>query len=427
MTSMVENLFESASLSEIDSLNNAKESKLYRQFIKLYPNLTDIFNLGQEKDKLEFDRLIKHVFRMIKIFQLLKENTFIYQTLSKKSLSLIYKKLNSLNSREASLLILILIYHDIGKLIRKRDHPYQSYKLILDNLLLSPFKLNKNDEMLVKKIIQYHLIFATIYTGESTFYSVYSLINDKDFCTLISNQDYLMQFVDFLEIFTFIDILGYSYAEIYDHYIKYYSEISSNLKSILEKMPDKTLTLSIANQFSQKWIEWRIAGALRIFQFVETKPYLTKDFYYEKLRSTFNDLPEKYHHQRTWNDLIKNALSITCRVQIKYALAFLVILAFGSFQRARVNKDAGISYKLIQFWIILSEKISLLSIAHPYSLWNVYIIGIKNWFGLPPEILQKLNENAITESINDSVSYFDEESKEYTLEIDLGKQLLVTY
>ena len=36
-------------------------------------------------------------------------------------------------------------------------------------------------------------------------------------------------------------------------------------------------------------LDWRIAGGLRIFQFVETKPYLTEEFYYDKIKESIKE------------------------------------------------------------------------------------------------------------------------------------------
>jgi hypothetical protein len=54
------------------------------------------------------------------------------------------------------------------------------------------------------------------------------------------------------------------------------------------------------------------------------------------------------------------------------------------------------------------------------GLWNVYILGIHNWFSLPRENLLKIDENLIFNVIQGADSFFDEELREYTLNLDLS-------
>ena len=82
-----------------------------------------------------------------------------------------------MNHRSQNELILpiILMYHDIGRLEDKKDHPSYSYHLISEMKLLDNYDLFETEKTIIKKIIQYHLLFATIYTGNllSTEYILY--------------------------------------------------------------------------------------------------------------------------------------------------------------------------------------------------------------------------------------------------------------
>ena len=418
----LQSIFAHISLSDIDSSKEIENSQFYAEFLESFPNLSEVFKMGINKDKQEFSRTIKHIFRSIKIFLNLLNNSFTYETFSYQTISVISKKINDIQDYNTLIFPLILIYHDIGKFVRKRDHPQQSFVLISAKNLLAPFSLTNNDMILIQKVIQYHILFATIYTGESTFYGSFSIINDSSSVQLLSDNKYINLFVDLLEIFTFIDILGYSYSQIFDHYANYYEEINRKLKDILSLLPKKEEALQKAFQYSQEWLDWRIAGALRIFQFIGTKPYLTEEFYYNIVKASFDSISyEEFDMlEMTWEDLKLKALELSHKIQIKYGLAFLMILAFGSFHRASVKEDAKISHKLLLFWMLLCKEVSDRSIKDEHALWNVYILGIHNWFTLSRENFEKIDDNLISTVVQDAKCFYNEELKEYTLNIDLS-------
>lgn len=418
----LQKIFADVSLSSIENSNEIEKTQIYTDFLKSFPNLSEVFELGITRDKQEFTRTIKHIFRSIKIFLNILSDSFTYEGFSNRTLSKILNKLENVQQYNSLIFPLILSYHDIGKFIRKRDHPYQSFILISTRNLLSPFNLLENDRILIQKVIQYHVLFATIYTGESTYYGSYSLIRDSTLVKLLSDHKYLNLFVDLLEIFTYIDILGYSYSRIFDHYPVYYEKINQNLKNIFRLLPNKELAIQKAFLYSQEWIDWRIAGALRIFQFVETKPYLTESFYFNIIKTSLDSIPyEKFNFTRMeWEQLKESVLKQSCKIQIKYGLAFLMILAFGSFHRSSFNEDVKISHKLILFWILLCQETKNRSIKDKKSLWNVYILGIHNWFTLSRKNLLKIDEELITTVIQEAEFFFDEELREYTLNLDLS-------
>ncbi len=419
----LQKIFSDISLSDIDSSKEIEQTQFYTNFLKSFPNLSGVFNLGIDRDKQEFTRTIRHIFRSIKIFLSLLSNSFSYESFSSDTISKISKKIEDIQKYNSLIIPLILIYHDIGKFVRKRDHPYQSFILISDRKLLSPFELIENDKLLIQKVIQYHILFATIYTGESTYYGSYSLIFDSSLTRLLSDRKYLDLFVDLLEIFTFIDILGYSYSQIFDHYVIYYERINQKLKNIFRMLPDKEKAIQKALQYSQEWIDWRIAGAMRIFQFIGTEPYLSEEFYFNTIKASLNSIPfEKYNFTRMeWEKLKENVLNQSCKIQIKYGLAFLMILTFGSFHRARVKEDVKISHKLILFWLLLCRETKKRSTKDENGLWNIYILGIYNWFTLTGKNFRQIDEKLISTIIQESKSFYNNESREFTLNLDLSE------
>ena len=265
------------------------------------------------------------------------------------------------------------------------------------------------------------MLFAKIYTVESTFYGIYSLLKDLEFIELISNEYFIDRFVDLLEIFTYIDILGYSYAKIYDHYIKYYNEINFGLKNILKCLPDTKSALLKAKEYSQEWLEWRLAGALRIFQFVETKKYLTKEFYFQKLRESAIDSANEFMSSYNWDLLVKEYLTHSYKIQLNYSLAFLMILAFNSFQRMGLKINSGISYKLILFWTLLCKEINLRSKKYEESPWNIFFEGMPHWSKIDLTSISMLNDQTLETIIHNSRQKYNKSKEEYNLFLDFSQ------
>ncbi|MFW9827368.1 MAG: hypothetical protein ACFFEY_07255 [Candidatus Thorarchaeota archaeon] len=415
--------FAKIDLSWIDQTNDIRKSQIYSDLLLIFPNLENIFEKGWQKDKEEFGRTLKHILRAFKIYFLIENNELSHDTLSSKSIEIIRNKITLQDQKSKLIFILILMYHDIGKLFDKYNHPHQSFLLIISDNLLDPFNLSDNDKLLVNKVIQYHLLFATIFTGESTFYGVYSLLNDLEFIEILSNKNNVSRFLNLLEIFTIIDILGYPYTQIFDHYLKYYEEINFNLNEILNLWPDKEKALNTAKQYSQKWLKWRIAGALRIFQFVETKPYLTKEFYFYKLKESIKESHNEFIYKMTWKLIKDKYLVHSYKIQMKYSLAFLMILAFGNFKRMGLKINATISYKLLLFWTLLSKEVKTRSKESPDSLWNIFLEAMPHWSKIDQQFINKINDKNIELLIRNSRHEFNVEKKEFSLYLDFKKVL----
>ena len=414
------NIFSNLELSWIDSYSEIDKSNDYNRLLSIFPNLEKIFQDGNNREKEEFQRTVRHIFRLFKIFFLIKNGEFSHETLSQESLNVIREKMLNQESQNELIIPIILMYHDIGRLVNKKDHPYYSYKLISGENLLELFELSDIEKLLINKVIQYHLLFATIYTGESTFYGIYSLLNDTEITELLTNIDNINRFIDLLEIFTYIDILGYSYARIYDHYIAYYDEINNKLKSILSLWPDKEKALNKASTYSQEWIEWRIAGALRIFQYINTQPYLTKDFYFKRVKESTNKDIERLTEEINWDNLKEKYLMNTIRIQIKYGLAMLMLLAFNKFFRGPIKEDDKISNNLILFWVLLAKEVEKRSNRNIEHLWNVHFTGLPNWWKWDRKFKKELNYNTLTKIIENASQDFNNKTREFNLYLDFN-------
>ena len=413
-------IFEDIDVSWIDSSKDITKSDKYYDLLSLFPKLHKTFEEGRQKDEVEFHRTVKHIFRIFKIYFLMKAGEFNHNTLSSISSQTISRKVKNQFMQNELALPLILMFHDIGRFIDKFDHPNQSVLFISNNNLLESFKLEDADKLLIKKVIQYHLLFAAIYTGESTYFGIYSLLNDKEFIKLLSNEKYFRLFIDALEIFTYIDILGYSYAKIYDHYIKYFNEINEKLKTILSFWPDKESALEKAIKFSKDEIEWRLSGALRIFQFVDTKSYLTQEFYFNKIKESVFDLKDIITSNQDWDFIKTNYLKNLPQIQIKYGLGFLMLLAFGKFERSAI-KDLPVSSNLVFFWITLSREIEIRSKEKIRHIWNVYFIGLPIWSKWDRKMKKLLNHKTLESVIESSHQDFDQNKKEFNLYLDFKK------
>mgnify|MGYP000277021634 CR=1 FL=1 len=260
--SKLSNLFTQLTLSWIDQSRDLLDSAFQEEFMQIFPNLKLVFQDVRERNPSEFKRTIQHVFRALKVYFLLKEKAIFHDTLSRESHGKLREKIKKIEEHNEALLLLILVNHDIGRVYVRKNHPQKSHELLLKHDLLSPYSLNRMEKLLIAKVIQYHLLFATIYTGESTFYGIYSLLNDPEFQVFRADKKRVSIFVDVLEIFTFIDILGYSYATVHDHYLEYYEQINHILKQLLSSLENDEKILEKALQLSEKWLEWRLALSL---------------------------------------------------------------------------------------------------------------------------------------------------------------------
>ncbi|MFW9820832.1 MAG: hypothetical protein ACFFE5_14585 [Candidatus Thorarchaeota archaeon] len=419
MLNSLNQLFKNIELSWIDSKTNIDNSDEFFRLKSIFPNLKGVLQNAQENNREELQRTIKHIFRSYKVFFLIINGEFFHETLSHDSLSRIKEKVLNQHLKNEKLIPLILMYHDIGRYIDNKNHPYQSYNLISSLDLLKPFELSDIEVLLIKKIIHYHLLIATIYTGESTYYGIFSLFKDPEFIELLSYKNLINDFIDFLEVFTYIDILGYYYTKIFDHYIKYYKEISSKLKIIFSYFPNKDIALKKAKEYSQDWLEWRLAGALRIFQFVETKPHLTKEFYYNKLKESIKKSETPLFSDYDWDTLKNEYLDYSYKIQMRYSLALLMILAFGNFQRMGLKINTGVSHKLILFWTLLSKEVKSRSINHPKALWKVFLEGMPHWSQIDNTFIEKITEDKIELIIQNANHEFDGDNDEFILYLDL--------
>ena len=426
MLKNLKKLIDTFTLSDIDNTSNFEQSDYFHDLLKIFPDLRDIFKFGINQDIDEFNRTFGHILRTLKLYFILRignlkeEKNPLFERLAGNSIALIKKKISQVTRYNELIIPLILVFHDIGRFYDKRTHPKESYRLVRERNLLDTFPLDNSERLLILKAIEHHLLIATIFTGESTFYSTYTLLYDKEFHSLANDKNILNRFLNILEIFTYLDIMGYSYSRIYNHYVSYYQKINKILKRILHEHKNQKYALKLALDYSEKYIEWRVAGALRIFQFIETEPHLTKQFYYQKLKESIKNSNLLIFKDSNWRHVRKNILS-SSKIQIKYGLGVLMLFAFGIFFRKGLDKSSKVSDRLLLFWTLLSKKINKISVKNLSYLWNVYFIGTPNWAKYNRGEKLNIEEQDLTLLIGNSTYQLDRQKKEYKMYLNVAK------
>ncbi|MEJ2296682.1 MAG: hypothetical protein P8Y23_18190 [Candidatus Lokiarchaeota archaeon] len=196
-------------------------------------------------------------------------------------------------------------------------------------------------------------------------------------------------------IFTVIDILGYDYSKIYNHYLPYYLKIKGNLENgfnhirSIKKIEEKeTALFSFFQKLDKENLKWRIACSLRIFQFVTTKANLTEGFYFRKIDQGLESVGSKWQ-------LFKDKLGKShSQIQFKYALPLMMILASGSFSRIPIDNDFIVDSNIYRFWEVCTFKVEKNTKSPNLNLWNFIFQFPRNWFR-DPIFLTKLKEEKL--------------------------------
>ncbi|MFW9947250.1 MAG: hypothetical protein ACFFDX_10530, partial [Candidatus Odinarchaeota archaeon] len=192
-----------------------------------------------------------------------------------------------------------------------------------------------------------------------SYYGAISIFNDKDLHTLWQSTKDISIFFLILNAFTLVDIWGYDYSKIYDHYFRNYDKIRLNLSDIFDKTKSlefKERSFALFDAFSNldtNNLKWRISCALRIFQFIDTSPDLMIDLYYSKVDEALAEIG------LNWNTFAKSLEKKHTVIQFKYGLPLVMLLASGSFKREPIKNKDKIDPKLFYFWQNCCEKVSL--------------------------------------------------------------------
>lgn len=358
-----------------------RNSEQYCSFRRLLPNWEKIIQKGLEVDKEETFRTIKHIFRSINIYFSLK-NDQSSDDLNSNFQTFLKSHFNHLYDIHPDLFINILLYHDIGRPFNKEWHTFESAKIVEENILMLESKIPQKYIKIMLGVIKHHLLLGTIFTGESSYMGALILLQDQSLNRIWKSKEDTNLFFQILLAFTVIDILGYDYSKIFDHYLYYYLKIKNNLENGFNRIrtirnpKEKEDTLSnIFQKLDEENLKWRLACSLRIFQFITTKSELTEDFYYRKIEQGLEEIGSNWQ-------LFKEKLGYThSLIQFKYALPLMMILASGSFSRSPFDQDFIINEKFYRFWEVCSSKVKKNTVHQDrVTLWNIIFQFPRNWF-----------------------------------------------
>jgi len=312
---------------------------------------------GIEYDRSETLRTLRHIFRSLWVYYAIMNNRFEVEIKS-ENLSLLTNTLNKIYQYNSEIFPLLLLFHDIGRPFNKEWHTFESANIIKQSSLLTKFQLSLKQQLILYGTIKYHLLPGTIYTGESSYYGAISIFNDKDLQSLWQSSKDISIFFHILNAFTLVDIWGYDYSKIYDHYFRNYDNIRLNLSDIFNKtksfeFEERCFALFNAlSNLDKNNLKWRISCALRIFQFIETSPDLIIDSYYSKVDEALAEIGIN------WNIFTKSLERKHTVIQFKYGLPLVMLLASGSFKREPIKNEDKIDPKLFYFWQNCCEKVS---------------------------------------------------------------------
>ncbi|NVM02071.1 MAG: HD domain-containing protein [Candidatus Helarchaeota archaeon] len=420
----LEKLFSDLSLNWIDdNRNNVLESEICNEFVKLFPKIKDILQVSIKRDKAESERTLRHTFRLLKVYYQLKNDEFKHKSLNSNSIDNIKGLIGKMDQKNLLYLPLILIFHDIGRPFNRKLHTYESAKIVKKWNLLDDYGLNRQEIMLIIKVIEYHLLLGTIYTGESTYYAFNTLFNDEEFVEFLENKEFVKDFMLLSSTFTILDPFGYFYAQIFDHYIEKYSEIQHTISEILLNWPNINLIKKKLRKVCFDRLDWRLACSLRIFQLIGTKPQLTHNFFVEKIKDSVKIFLNKTINEKNWLEFKQTYLSENYLIQLKYALPILMVLASGEFKR--IFRPKTVNTNLIHFWINLNQKIKKENEKSKFKNenWNVIFEGIPHWSLLKDSFSQFLDKELLKTVIENAEVKLDHVRKENWLLLKFDFQI----
>lgn len=352
---------------------------------KLIPDWAEIIKKALNYDETETYRTIRHVFRSLWTYFMIINRKFKSNIKDENIISL-YKDLKRIFDFHPDLFPMILLYHDIGRPFNREWHTFESAKIIQQEKILENSEFTPIEQKILIGVIRHHLLPGTIFTGESSYYGASVLYNDTDLKQVWLSYNNIDIFFHILMVFTIIDIWGYDYSKIFDHYFPHYLQIRDNLIRVFAKIDFIEQKDHISYLFQELSnldnlnLKWRIACSLRIFQFVNTQPYLTEEFYYTKL---YEGLKASNQDWESFANSLGNKHSL---IQFKYALPIMMVLASENFARKPFNPEEKILHKIFDFWKICStivkslEKDNQTFKRKSHLIWNFIFNFPRGWF-----------------------------------------------
>ncbi|TXT63434.1 MAG: hypothetical protein BAJALOKI3v1_370014 [Promethearchaeota archaeon] len=397
-------------------------SKEFRLISQIYPGWGKIMKEGFNRDKAEATRTIKHIFKTVKVYFQIMKNVY-KSNVHKSNLNLVKSQLTEIHQSNPLLFPLILLLHDIARPFNRTWHPLESKKIIQRFSLLQKFNLSELEKRIILVVIEQHLLIGTIFTGEASYLGGISLWNSLENLGKFLSEKVVDVIFKCLKAFTVIDIWGYDYSTIYDHYFDYYSQICRTLSETFKETyhTKRDLRMTYLNgklsEIDRNNLKWRIACSLRIFQFINTKKNLTSQFYYSKVEEGLRNLNMK------WEEFERKLGKVHPRIQFKYSLSIMMILAMETFQRTSIDNNFHISPDIFRFWIECCGKVqnNINDFKQLKSPLFYFVFDLpRTWF-FEEKYLKKIKSVKFTQRIRQNEILYNNDIFGYLIHIKLKK------
>ncbi|MDY7033140.1 MAG: hypothetical protein SVY10_14690 [Thermodesulfobacteriota bacterium] len=400
-----------------DNIQRINETSEFNTLIHLFPPLKEIFQRGLREDRHEFTRTLPHTFQTQAAYNRICSGCFPESGLNEDAIRDVYTLAHSVSSFSPLVMPVILWLHDIGRFEDKRRHNEKSAEMISEFHLLKNTGLSEEEALLIRKVIQYHLLIGTLYTGESSYMSFEPLIRDDEFKKILYSEQSIQLFLESLTLFTMIDVWGYHINDISPTMISNYFEIKDEMADIFQRGGDLDEIASGLKKKSRKHLDWRLMGYMMAFSKIGKKPHLTQDFYAGMIHGGFERYIEHEDIHVNWNSFKDMYLDRIDQVQFKYGLGVLIPLAYGGTgKKMHLTDETRVNPNLFHLLVNINKRISKEEDTNnrciPGALWNVVFKGYPMW-NQKTDFHQRLNEPGQIEEIIGK-SHVDMDEKEGT-------------
>ena len=385
-----------------DHIDNTAE---FNTLTRLFPGLEEIFHKGRQKDPDEYVRTLIHTFQTQAAYNNVCSGEFLESGLEGHALGEVRHLAGSISLFSPRLMPTILWLHDIGRLEEKSRHNEKSAEMISEFGLLGKEEFSDEEALLIQKVVRYHLLIGTLYTGESSYTSFRPLMGDGQFQGILNNKTSLGMFLDSLTLFTIIDVWGYHIHDISSAMIDNYMEIRREMGEIFADRSDISGILKALTDKSRTHMDWRLMGYMMAFSKIGKKPHLTLKFYAGMVEDGFKRYAEREGLSIDWKDFKAGYLDKMDYVQFKYGLGVLIPLSYGGTgKKMHLTEQTRMNVNLFHLLVCINNRLSKEELTNseciPSGLWDVVFKGYPQW-NRKTNFHQKLNDPGLIEEIID--------------------------
>ncbi|MHA1731557.1 MAG: hypothetical protein ACTSU5_06420 [Promethearchaeota archaeon] len=425
----LERVFRGTTLASCDApARKVLESETMGAVARVVPDWADLVQSGMVFDGEETLRTVRHVFRSLWVYYAIRRGEFD-GGVGTRHLNALRGTLDEIAAVDEDLFPSLLLYHDIGRPSNREWHARESARLLEERGILDRLNLEPDAEAVLPGVIRHHLLLGTTFTGESSYCGALAAFDDPRLAPAWESPTRTRLFFRVMEAFTTIDIWGYDYSTIYDHYFTHYANIregllrgflaASKAGSSLEGREGREVLFDYLAGLDSRNLKWRVACALRIFQFIDTRPGLTREFFYGKLDESLEGAGSDWQQ---FSALLGDGHPL---VQYKYALPVTMVLATGGFSREPIGPEGEVSPRLFQFWraCASARERCLKSARGPGRVdsrarrpWYFTFRLPRGWF-LDRNYLEVVTGGLLPEKIAGGTCRFDEEGGHYLVDV----------